>query len=94
MSRLFVLLGLIVAGFAGAGWAWVGSSPDTIVARQAPWIVSAGLTGAGLLILGSALLAIEMRRRNQAVEILRLEQATVEARRIAGHAANLRSRAR
>lgn len=80
MTRLLVLVGLVIAGFIAISWAWLGSSTETIVAQQVAWLCSAGLTGAALVIHGSTLVAIYLRRRNAAAELAALTEATEQAR--------------
>lgn len=80
MTRLLLLALLVVAGFTAIAWAWLGSSPETIVAQQVAWLCSAGLTGAALVVHGSTLVAIYLRRRNAAAELQALTDATDAAR--------------
>jgi hypothetical protein len=84
MNRLLMLGLLLVAGFVAISWAWLGSSPETIVAQQVAWVCSAGLTGAALVVHGSALVAIYSRRRNAAAELAALTEATEHARELLG----------
>jgi hypothetical protein len=82
-QRLAVPTLLVLAGFGTTIWAYVGSSGERIVAQQIPWIVSGGLTGAALIVLGVTLAALHLRRRNEAVEIVALDMATRQATEVA-----------
>ena len=82
-GRVVLLALVLIGGFAGMAWAWIGSSPETIVAQQIAWIASGALTGAGLLVIGSAMGSLYWRRRNLAAELLALETAARDAREIA-----------
>lgn len=61
-ALVWVAIGLVVVGFGLLGYTWVKVSTLTIVAAQIPYIVSAGLTGLGLITVGSAILVVWSRR--------------------------------
>jgi hypothetical protein len=61
-SLVWVAVGLVVVGFGLLAYTWVKVSTLTIVAAQIPYIVSAGLTGLGLITVGSAVLVVWSRR--------------------------------
>lgn len=82
-GRLTLFAFLLIGGFIAIGWAWLGSSTETIAAQQMAWIASGALTGAGLIVIGSVLGSLYWRRRNLAAELLALEMATNDAREIA-----------
>ena len=83
VQRIGLLGFLALAGFGAVIWGYVGSSGERIVAQQIPWIVSGGLTGGALIVIGVTLSALHLRRRNVAAEIAALDIATREATEVA-----------
>ena len=61
-ALVWVALGFVVVGFGLLAYTWIKVSTLTIVAAQIPYIVSAGLTGLGLITVGSAILVVWSRR--------------------------------
>lgn len=61
-ALVWVAIGFVVVGFGLLAYTWVKVSTLTIVAAQIPYIVSAGLTGLGLITVGSAVLVVWSRR--------------------------------
>jgi hypothetical protein len=59
---VWVATAAIVAGFGLIAYTWDKVSTLTIVAAQVPYIVSAGFSGLGLIVLGGALLVVWSRR--------------------------------
>lgn len=57
---------LVAVGFGLIGFAWAKVAPLTLVAQQIPYLISAGLTGVGLVVVGSALLVVWSRRSDDA----------------------------
>ncbi|HWA67191.1 MAG TPA: hypothetical protein VG899_12585 [Mycobacteriales bacterium] len=67
MNRLravLVLAGILVAGFAGFGWAWHGAKHATYVPLQVPWVMSGGLGALALVGLAAAAWHIDLARRD------------------------------
>ena len=52
----------VVVGFALIAYTWDRVSTLTIVAAQVPYLDSSGLTGLGLVVVGSAVLIVWSRR--------------------------------
>lgn len=52
----------VVAGFGLLAYTWDRVSTLTIVAAQIPYLVSSGLTGLGLIVVGAALVIVWSRR--------------------------------
>lgn len=67
-------LGLAVVGFIVIFLGWNGAAGLNRVPGQLPYLLSAGATGIGLIVLGAALLVAESNRRDRAV----LEMQLVE----------------
>ena len=71
---------LVVAGFAVFLLGWRGAAARSAVALQLPFVVSSGLTGFGLIVLGLGLLWVQATRRHAARE-RRLIEAMVSSAR-------------
>ena len=71
-----IILGLLAcaAGFALVAWCWSQVALRKSVAAQVPWVVSAGFTGLGLIIVGGLAVATQVRRRDAERQLRRLEQ--------------------
>ncbi|HUC04570.1 MAG TPA: hypothetical protein VL961_04175 [Acidimicrobiales bacterium] len=54
---------VVAAGFVVMGIAWHGVAAQTSVSAQIPYLVSGGLGGLALVVIGIALLAINHDRR-------------------------------
>lgn len=67
--KRLVGLGVLVvaAGFGLIAITWAAISPLKIVAQQLPYLVSAGFTGVGLIVFGSAMLIAASKRADDAV---------------------------
>lgn len=59
-------LGFCLAGFVAIFLGWNGAASFDRVPAQFPWLISGGVTGLALVIIGSALLVIENNRRDRA----------------------------
>lgn len=78
-ARMGGKLGMV---FAGLGFllmvvAWNGAAGLDYVQGQIPYVISGGLIGLGLVILGAVLLVIESNRRDRMLLERRLEDLTV-----------------
>lgn len=62
-AGLWIGLGLLALGFAAIGFGWSKIAALTKVAEQVPFIVSGGLSGLVLVIIGVVTLDVTMRRR-------------------------------
>ena len=61
-ALIWVATAAVIAGFGLLAYTWAKVSTLTIVAAQIPYLVSSGLTGLGLITVGSALLVVWSRR--------------------------------
>lgn len=74
MNRRQTLLGwaVITAGFVAIGAAWAGVQSTAVVAVQLSYMTSGGLTGLGLIVVGTGLLRVDDTRAiREGVEELR-----------------------
>jgi hypothetical protein len=67
-------LALAAAGFVLIGVAWAGVAGETFVDRQLPYLVSAGLTGLGLIMVGVTLINLAAKQRDAAERDRQMEQ--------------------
>lgn len=77
-SPTFVWLGVVVVGvgFALIALAWAQVAGETDVYRQLPYLVSAGMTGLGLIMVGVTLINVSVKRRDGAARERQMEQLT------------------
>jgi hypothetical protein len=71
----------IFTAFAAFAGAWVGVSGTVVAGVQTAYLVSGGIGGLTLLVVGSTLLHIQLSRRYSALERQHLDRVLVEARR-------------
>jgi hypothetical protein len=71
----------VFAAFAAFAAAWVGVSGTAVAGVQTAYLVSGGIGGLTLLVIGASLLHIQLTRRYSALERQRLDAALDEARR-------------
>jgi len=69
----FIGLAVVVAGFALIGYAWGRVAALTSVALQLPYLVSAGCTGLGLVVVGVTVIAVHARRQDAAARARQVE---------------------
>ena len=67
-------LGFLLAGFAAIGLGWWGASGTKYVYQEIPYVISGGIFGAALVVIGAALFA-----RYSAARLLRFWLARVVA---------------
>ncbi len=60
-------LGFCTAGFFMIFIAWNGAAGKDFIAGQLPYLISGGVSGLGLIIIGGALLIAESNRRDRAI---------------------------
>jgi hypothetical protein len=79
--RLSVWLGgaLVAAGFGAIALAWRGAAALLLVPLQIPYLISGGLAGLGLIVLGLVLLNVQAGRRLAAERRRRLDRVIEEA---------------
>lgn len=75
-------LALAVVGFIVIFLGWNGAAGLNRVPGQLPYLLSAGATGMGFIILGAALLVAESNRRDRAALEQRLEELTIQLHRL------------
>lgn len=77
-----VIVGLVACalGFLLIAWGWSQIALRKSVAAQVPWVVSAGFTGLGLIIVGALAAATQVRRRDAERQLQRLERLVAAAR--------------
>lgn len=65
-SSVFVWVGVALSavGFVAIAIAWSQVAGETQVYRQLPYLVSAGLTGLGLIMVGVTLINVSVKRRD------------------------------
>lgn len=69
-------LGLVfcLAGFAAIFLGWNGAASFDRVPAQFPWLISGGVTGLALTMIGASLIVVENNRRDRAVLKASLDQ--------------------
>ena len=73
-------LGVIALGFLAIGLGYNGAAGNIILAAQLPYLVSGGLIGVSLVILGAALLIIQASREDrQRIEALLVQLVETNA---------------
>jgi hypothetical protein len=71
----------VFAAFAAFAGAWVGVSGTIVPGVQLAYLVSGGIGGVTLLVIGASLLHIQLSRRYAALERQRLDEVLLEARK-------------
>ena len=65
---------IAVAGFVLLAFAWVKTAGTVDVALQVPYLVSAGLTGLGIILVGLLVVSLSVRQREAADRERQLEE--------------------
>jgi hypothetical protein len=70
-----IVVGLVVCvvGFLLIAFAWSQVGLRRVVAEQVPYVVSAGFTGMGFIVVGAVAVSIQVKRRDAADQLRRLE---------------------
>ncbi|MGZ6804785.1 MAG: hypothetical protein ACXVFU_17220 [Nocardioidaceae bacterium] len=76
---LALFAGLVVAGFVAIGIGWKVAARTLFVPSQVPALVSGGLAGLALVVLGAGLLDVQAGRRLAAAERAASEDVLDEA---------------
>jgi hypothetical protein len=79
-------LGCCALGFLLVVIAWNGAAGLDYVQGQVPYLISGGVGGLGLVVLGSALLVVEGNRRDRAMLERKLDEVLVALRAADGQA--------
>src|ERR1041385_8800245 len=61
-------VGLVVAGFAVMAAGWRGAARTLVVPFQIPYVVSGGIGGLALVVLGAGVFLVQVGRRHAADE--------------------------
>ena len=69
-------------GFVVIGVAWNGAASNGVIEKQMPYLVSGGLIGLSLVIIGGALLIAESNRRDRAILEHQLIELTAAVQRL------------
>lgn len=72
----FVGLGLAVIGFLVIGVAWDGAAQENWVPAQFPYLISGGIAGLGLVIVGVTVVIIQVLRHSALDRTIELERLT------------------
>lgn len=67
-TSLMLFSGMVVAGFVAIGIGWKVAARTLAVPYQTPALVSGGMGGLALILLGTGLLSVQAGRRMAAVE--------------------------
>ncbi|MBW3661724.1 MAG: hypothetical protein KY469_01385 [Actinobacteria bacterium] len=79
---LYIGLAVTAAGFALIAMTWGRVAPLDSVALQLPYLVSGGLTGLGLIIVGAVMLNVHAKRREAAQRERQTQQLLEILRRL------------
>jgi hypothetical protein len=71
---IYIGIVVVLAGFALIGLTWGKVAGLLQVALQLPYLVSGGLTGLGLIVVGVTVISISAKRRDAAEQGRQLEQ--------------------
>ena len=80
-------LGFCLAGFAAIFLGWNGAASYDRVPAQFPWLISGGISGLALTMIGASLIVVENNRRDRAV----LKASLDEIRLLLEHAPTIPS---
>lgn len=81
---IYAGLALIGIGFTAIGVTWGRVAGELQVALQLPYLVSGGLTGIGLIVVGAMMVNIAVKRRDAAKRTRQLEQLAELLRELRG----------
>ena len=63
----YIGIAVVAAGFVLLAVAWGGVAGESNVARQVPYLVSGGLFGVGLILVGLTIVNVSAKRRDSAL---------------------------
>lgn len=73
-TAIWTGVGVALMGFAVIGLAWNSASELDFIQGQFPYLVSGGLTGIGLIVVGVGVLLMEILRRDGAERAVQMER--------------------
>jgi hypothetical protein len=83
-ATTYMGLGMIGVGFLFIFLAWNGAAEVDTPQQQIPYVISGGLTGLGLIVLGAAVLLLQDARKAWATQQERLEELRHTLERLVG----------
>jgi hypothetical protein len=83
----FIGLGIAVVGFLAIGVAWDGAAGENWVPAQFPYLISGGLAGLGLIIVGVTVVIIQTMRSSAAERTAELERLAARVEELHKHLA-------
>lgn len=75
-AAIYFGIALAAAGFGVIGLAWEGAASLDYVQGQFPYLLSGGLAGLGLIIVGTTVMVVQVLRRESARRAADLERLT------------------
>jgi uncharacterized membrane protein YidH (DUF202 family) len=75
-TATYVGIALCVVGFALIAIAWNGAAELDFIQGQFPYLISGGLTGISLIIVGVTVMVIETIRRDAELRTIQIERLT------------------
>jgi hypothetical protein len=79
-------LGLVALGFAVLAYTWGQVAAEVLVAKQLPYVVSGGLSGLGLVVVGTAVLTAQVWYTDNQRQRRELERIDAMVRSLADRA--------
>ena len=78
-ASLALFGGVVLAGFVAIGFGWRVAARTLFVPAQVPALISGGLAGVALVLIGAALVSVQVERRSNALERAQTEDLLDEA---------------
>jgi hypothetical protein len=78
-ASLALFAGVVLAGFLAIGFGWRVAARTLFVPAQVPALISGGLAGVALVLIGAALVSVQVERRSNALERAQTEDLLDEA---------------
>jgi hypothetical protein len=73
-APVYAGVGLIAFGLALVAYTWLRVADLASVPLQLPWVASGGFTGVGLVVIGSLLVNVSVKRRESAERRRQIEE--------------------
>lgn len=80
---IYVGLGVAALGFIVLGYAWSEAAGLDYVQGQVPYLISGGMTGIGLVVVGLSMLLLQVIRADAAARTRELAELTATVRQMA-----------